>query len=120
MRLRVFHLIIEFLPYRIPYCVTYKVSIQEYASAQTVHLNSVFPMMIALFDPNYLPIDLCQDSLHALLWLYKSVVVQFWIYKVAQVVRLELDAPNATEMPISSILVRKDITHTVSQFVWPS
>jgi hypothetical protein len=46
--------------------------------------------------------------------------VQFWRYKVARVVRLELDAPNATEMPVSSILVRKDITRTVSRFVWPS
>ena len=51
--------------------VSIPTNVQEYASAQTLYLNSVFPMMIALFDPDYLPIDLCQDSLHALLWPYK-------------------------------------------------
>jgi len=77
-------------------------------------------MMIALFDPGHLPIDLCQDGRRALLWPYNSVVMQFLRCKVARVVRLELDAPNATEMPVSSKLVRKDITRTVALFVWPS
>ena len=73
--------------------------------------------MIALFDPGHLPM---QDGHRALLWPYNSVVVQFWRYKFTRVVQLELDIPNATKMPISSILVRKDITRMVALFVWLS
>jgi hypothetical protein len=56
------------------------------------HLNSVFPMMIALFDPGHLLINLRQDGHRALPWSYNSVMVQSRRYKVAQVVQLELDA----------------------------
>jgi len=73
--------------------------------------------MIALFDLGHL---LMQNGHHMLLWPYNSIMVQFWRYKFAWVVQLELDIPNVTKMPISSILVRKDITCMVALFVWLS
>jgi hypothetical protein len=81
------------------------------------HLNSVFPMMIALFDPGHLPIDLCQDCRSALLGPYNRIVVQSQRHKIARVVGLELDSPDATEMPVSSILIREEITRTVALLV---
>jgi hypothetical protein len=55
------------------------------------HLNSVFPMMIALFNLGHLLINLHQDGHRPLPWSYNSVMVQSQRYKVAQVVQLELD-----------------------------
>ena len=42
---------------------------------QTAHLHSVFPMMIAFFDPGHLLTDMCQDCCSALLGSDNGVMV---------------------------------------------
>ena len=67
---------------------------------KTAYLNSIFPMVIPLFDPNHLPIDLCQDCRSTLLGTYNRVMVRSGRYKVTIVARPEFD-PHATERYIS-------------------
>ena len=63
---------------------------------ETAHLHSVLPMMIALFDPGHLSIDLSQDCCSALLGAHNGVV-RYRRHKIPIVVAwLELDSPNAT------------------------
>jgi hypothetical protein len=61
-------------------------------------LDSVFPMMVAVFDPSHLPVDLCQNCRSALLWANDGVIVWSRRHEIASIVAcLELDTP-ATKM----------------------
>lgn len=82
------------------------------------YLNSIFPMVIALFDPNHLPIDLCQDCRSTLLWTYNRVVVWSGRYKVTIIARPEFD-PHATERHISiSSHTHNERQKSVRLFCW--
>ena len=66
-------------------------------NTETAHLHSIHSMMmIALFDPGQLSIDLSQDRCRMLLGAHNGVV-QYWRHKIPIVVAwLEPDSPNAT------------------------
>lgn len=70
-------------------------------------------MMIALFDPDHLPIDLSKNRRSALLGTHDGVMVQYWRSKLTVVVaRLELD-PNATIETVSSELAENSDRRTL-------
>jgi hypothetical protein len=65
-------------------------------------------MMIALFNPGHLPIDLSQDRRSALLGAHNGVMVRYRRQKITIVVaRLELDTPNATTKAVLSLYSQK-------------
>jgi hypothetical protein len=63
---------------------------------KTTHLDSVFPMTIALFNLGHFPIDLSQDCCSTFLGVYDGVRVGCRRYKLTVGVTLDSDTRKVT------------------------